>query len=330
MTLTPIELPANQPAARFYAGGDRIAAFRGLPTHEPNTPEDWVASTTPLFGESSIGTTSLGALTLRELVDSDPTGWLGEAHVAAYGADTRLLVKLLDAGQRLPVHAHPDDEFAAEFLGHAHGKSEAWFIVEPGEVHLGFTRDVARGELAALVADQDIDALSALLHTRSVHAGDTVFVPAGVPHAIGEGVFLVEVQQPEDLSILLEWKGFDIDGSEHGHLGLGFERALDAIDLIGMDAPRVDELIVRDAARRSALPEGADTFFRIERVAADGDSNVPAGFGVLIVLDGDGELRGFWGARSVRRGSVLLIPHGSGDHIVTGTVRGVVCRPPAS
>lgn len=329
MTLAPIALPANQPAARFYAGGERIAAFRGLPTSEPNTPEDWVASTTPLFGETSVGTTSLGGQPLRDLVDADPAGWLGAAHVAAFGSDTGLLVKLLDAGQRLPVHAHPDDEFAAEFLGHAHGKSEAWYIVEPGEVHLGFVRDVAREELAALVAAQDVRALTALLHTRTVAAGDTVFVPAGVPHAIGEGVFLVEVQQPEDLSILLEWDGFDIDGPTHGHLGLGFERALDAVDLRGMDAPEVDALIVRDHERRSALPPEADAFFRIERVAADADAGIPAGFGVLVVLDGEGELRGRE-TSALRRGSVVLLPHGAGNQVVTGTVQGVVCRPPAA
>ncbi|WP_231560250.1 hypothetical protein [Microbacterium hominis] len=39
------------------------------------------------------------------------------------------LVKLLDAGQRLPVHAHPDDAFAAAHLGRAHGKAEAWYIL---------------------------------------------------------------------------------------------------------------------------------------------------------------------------------------------------------
>jgi hypothetical protein len=42
-----------------------------------------------------------------------------------FGADTRLLVKLLAAGQRLPVHAHPHVSFAAEHLGRAHGKAEA-------------------------------------------------------------------------------------------------------------------------------------------------------------------------------------------------------------
>ena len=54
-----------------------------------------------------------------------------------FGADPRLLVKLLDAGQRLPVHAHPHASFAAVHLGTAHGKAGAWYIVEGGEIYLG-------------------------------------------------------------------------------------------------------------------------------------------------------------------------------------------------
>lgn len=329
MTLAPIALPANQPPARFYKGGARIAAYRGLATSDPHTPEDWIASTTTLFGDSTAGSTFIGSRTLRDLIDGDPEGWLGSAHVAAHGADTHLLVKLLDAGQRLPVHAHPDDAFAAAHLGHAHGKAEAWYIVEPGEVHLGFRRDVDRTEIAQLVRDQDVSALRALLHTRRVEPGDTVFVPAGLPHAIGEGVFLIEVQQPEDLSILLEWVGFDIDGSRDGHLGIGFDRALDAVKLESLSEADVDALISRQSPTGTTLVSAADAFFRIDRVAADGDAHLPAGYGVLVVLDGSGELHGAADTVLVARGSIVLIPHGSGEHVLTGTVRGVVCRPPA-
>ena len=57
-----------------------------------------------------------------------------------------------------------------------------------------------------------------------------VLVPAGRLHAIGEGVLLLELQEPEDLSILLEWGGFALDGERDGHLGLGFDLALSAVD----------------------------------------------------------------------------------------------------
>ena len=125
--MKPILLPANQPPARFYKGGARIAEFRGGGEPQPNTPEDWVGSTTSVRGHAPVGMTRLddGRL-LADAIASDPREWLGPEHVARYGDDCMLLVKLLDAGQRLPVHAHPDGEFAQTHVSTLHGKAEAW------------------------------------------------------------------------------------------------------------------------------------------------------------------------------------------------------------
>lgn len=324
--ITPIALPANQPPDRFYRGGERIAKFRGQGESQPRTPEDWVGSTTTIFGEASLGLTTIDGRYLRDLIEDQPVAWLGADHVAAFGTDTRLLVKLLDAGERLPVHIHPDDAFAAEHLGLAHGKSEAWYILEGGQVSLGFRQDVSRELLSELVAEQRADELLGMLHRRTVQRGDTVYVPAGLPHAIGDGVFLTEVQQPEDLSIMLEWQGFAIDGVADGHLGLGFPRALEAVERRGLTDADVDGLIQRASEATSTLVAAADPFFRIER-AHPGQTIAP-GFGVLVVLDGAGDLSGDWGATAVQAGSVLLLPHAAGELSLTGTVDAILCLPP--
>jgi hypothetical protein len=70
----------------------------------------------------------------------------------------------------------------------------------------------------------------AALNRLRVSPGDVVFVPAGLPHSIGHGVFLVELQEPSDLSVLLEWARFGMDGRRDGHLGLGFGLALEGIE----------------------------------------------------------------------------------------------------
>ena len=61
-------------------------------------------------------------------------------------------------------------------------------------------------------------------------AGDAVFVPAGAPHAIGDGMLIVELQEPTDLSILLEWEGFGIDDEQAATLGLGWDVALASVE----------------------------------------------------------------------------------------------------
>src|SRR6266540_6522524 len=140
-----------------------------------------------------------------------------------------------NAAERLPVHCHPDRGFAREHLGMRYGKTEGWLIVEARgatpSVHLGFREDIDAETLAGWVERQERARLLEALHVLPVASGDWVFVPAGLPHAIGEGVFVVELQEPSDLSVLLEWAGFAVDGTRDGHLGLGFDVALRSVTL---------------------------------------------------------------------------------------------------
>ncbi len=67
---------------------------------------------------------------LRDAIAADPNAWLGEEHLARFGTSTGLLVKLLDAAERLPVHAHPDRAFAREAFDSPFGKTEAWIVLD--------------------------------------------------------------------------------------------------------------------------------------------------------------------------------------------------------
>jgi mannose-6-phosphate isomerase len=328
LPLAPVVLPANQPR-QFYRGGAAIAELRGDPTADAG-PEDWVASTTARFGAAPAGLTALpGGALLRDAVAADPVGWLGAAHVAEFGADTALLVKLLDAGQRLPVHCHPSNGFAASHLDCRHGKTEAWLVIgttgpDP-TVHAGFRSDVPADVVARWVDEQDGPALLGALNPIAVRPGDAVFVPAGLPHAIGAGVFIVELQQPTDFSVTLEWRGFlpDPDG---WHLGLGRDAALTCVDRMAWSADRLSGLIRRTGdASGPLLPADADPFFRADRVRA---GTWEPSFAVLVVLAGSGELRTSGGVLPVRRGSTVVVPFGAGEAELRGDAVAIRCRPP--
>ncbi|MBN9239542.1 MAG: carbohydrate kinase [Micrococcales bacterium 70-64] len=320
-------VPSNRPPARFYRGGARITAFRGEPPAADREPEDWVGSTTTIAGEERLGLTTLpdGRL-LRDAVAADPEHWLGREHVARFGDDVRLLVKLLDAGQRLPVHAHPSDEWAAGHLGHAHGKAEAWYILEGGTVHVGLREDVDAAALRDLVERQDTAGLLALLHEVEVAPGDVVWVPPGELHAIGAGVFLLELQQPEDLSILLEWEGFALDGARDGHLGVGFDTALGAVNLRARRD--VSELVGTIPGAGSMFPVGADQYFRLDRVIVDGHATLDRGFAILVVADGELSLERE-GDVALVRGATAIVPAAAGHVRLRGSGTVLVCRPPA-
>lgn len=279
-----------------------------------------------------MGLTTLpSGVRLIDAINKDPIAWLGQGHFERYGVDTKLLVKLLDAGQRLPVHAHPTSSFASSHLGRSHGKAEAWYILADGEVHVGLKERILLPQLLDLVRRQDVETLLGLLHTQSVHRGDTVYIPAGTLHAIGAGTFLLEVQEPEDLSILLEWRDFELDGARDGHLGLGFETALLAVDLNSRSEADISALISRKPSGPSLLPEISREFFTLSHYVVEEVVSLEAGFSVIVVIAGQVQLQ--WNTSStlyLQHGSTTVVPFGVGPVHLTGHGEVVVCRPPGS
>ena len=339
--MRPVPLPPNQ-IHHFYAGGAAIAAFRGTPATDDHAPEDWIGSTTALFGQRRTGLSALadGAL-LADVLATHAQAYLGPEHTAAFGPQPGVLVKLLDPGQRLPVHVHPDRAFAARHLGCRNGKMEAWVVVETHHpdpvVYLGFRDAVDAGMLAAWVDGQVTSTLLGALNRMPVRPGDTVLVPAGTPHAIGAGVFIVELQEPTDLSVLLEWEGFEIDGRTLGHLGLGMDTALQCVDREAWDHDRIRYHCTdrpapadRSGGVRPLLPVDADPFFRVERLLPDPVAHLDQAFSILVAVDGMGRLETAAGDdMPLRRGQTVLLPHAAGATRVSGAVHVLRCRPPA-
>jgi mannose-6-phosphate isomerase len=339
----PFLLGANQ-LHRSYRGGPAIARFRGTGPGDEHAPEDWVGSATTSFGDEPHGLTTLpdGRL-LRDAIAADPEGFLGAAHAERYGADPALLVKLLDAGERLPVHCHPSRAFSRRHLDCPFGKTEAWVIVEAEGahplVHLGFREDVEAATLAGWVERQETTALLGALHDIEVRPGDAILVPAGVPHAIGEGLFVVELQEPTDFSVLLERDGFAVDGrAGGGHLGIGYDLALSCVDRSGFGQEAVARLRRRAGDARevrpgvcSLLSADADPYFRAERVVPRPSATLEPAFSILVVLDGKGRLETEDGGElPLARGATVLVPYASGAGRISGNVEAIRCLPPAA
>jgi mannose-6-phosphate isomerase len=331
----PVVLPPNA-VPRFYRGGPAIAALRGSEPVGDRVPEDWVGSMTTVFGEKELGLSRLpdGRL-LCDAAAADPVAFFGPEHAARHGADPAMLVKLLDAGERLPVHVHPDSQAARELLGSPYGKTEAWIVVatagSDASVGVGFREDVSPETLAGWVRDQDARAMLDALNSLTVRAGDAIFVPAGAPHVIGEGLLIVEVQEPSDLSVLLEWRGFGTEDADEATLGLGWEAALGCVDLAGGDPPQLGGARDNgDGTVTSLLPATADRYFRAERIAPSPAATVERGFAILVVAEGSGRLdSGEGDPIQLRRGDAVLVPWTAGDCQLEGELVAIACRPPA-
>lgn len=334
--MKPLTLAPNL-VDHFYLGGDKIAALRGIETSSDHQPEEWIAATVARADAWPVGlaTTTDGAV-LRQLVSADPESWVG-ANVP--DGDVGLLVKLLDAGQRLPVHVHPDRRFATDHLDCPYGKTEAWLVLDATDdaaVYLGWRDDVDPDELVRRREAQDGTWMLERLNRIEVSPGDGIVVPAGTVHAIGAGVLVAEVQEPTDFSILLEWS-VTTSGREDSHLGLGFAEAMAAVSHARLGIDRLEglrthtDLGTRSDHLVSCLATDADPFFRLHLAAPDtasaGTVGIDRGFAAVVVIEGHGTLEWQSSSLAVGRGDVLAIPAALGPWVVTGAVSTLVARP---
>ena len=290
---------------RTYRGGGRIDAFTGAVADCSDgvpRPEDWLASTTTAFnGTKEVEGEGLGRCDDGRVVKN----LVGELPI---------LVKLLDSDERLVIQAHPTVPCAKRLFGSPVGKTECWYFL-PGTapeacVYLGFKPGVTREKWCAAFEAQL--GLLEMLHRIPVAPGDFVFVDGGVPHAIGAGCFMVELQEPSDLMVVAERftpSGRRIpDAKMHG--GAGWEKMSDVYAYEGRPYEETCAKYVKTsrAMRTSCAafcicgPELTDKF-GMWRIAGGGRLALPRDRAVAVVTDGEGFVNGM----AVKKGDRLLI-----------------------
>lgn len=222
--LYPLKFRPNM--YEYVWGGERLTAYKGLPADERRLGESWEVSAVP-GKESVVADGALAGKTLSELVAMYGEKLLGSSVTEQFGGKFPILVKFIDAAKDLSVQVHPDDALAMARHG-CFGKEEMWYVIDakPGASLLsGFGRKITPDEYTHSVADGSIcDAIC----RHNVHEGDAFFIPAGRVHAIGAGIFLVEIQQSSDITYrIYDYNRLGLDGKPRQ---LHTELAKDAID----------------------------------------------------------------------------------------------------
>jgi mannose-6-phosphate isomerase len=138
-----------------------------------------------------------------------------------------LLIKLLDAHEKLSLQVHPPQEVARKLGGEP--KTEFWYVAAAdsgAELFLGFREPITRDQFEKALRN---GTAADYVHKISVKPGDVAFLPAGRLHAVGAGNLLIEIQQNSDTTYrVFDWNRIDpVTGKPRQ---LHIEEALQCID----------------------------------------------------------------------------------------------------
>jgi mannose-6-phosphate isomerase len=296
---------------------------------------------------------------LFEAINLAPEEILGPRHLERHGKDTLgMLIKYLDAQKQYILQAHPNRPWAKKMWNSDFGKEESWYVIgvrddtpEPTYILLGFKEGVTREQFEALYRKDDLPALEKLCHKIPVKVGETYFVGGGVPHALGEGCFVIEVQEPSDITVvpITQKKRYETikamlpPGEEPRFKAedekLYDERMLGAFIYDGCDEAenlrrwRIPPKTIREGdwgSERYIISPRETSFFSYTRLDVKGsvplrDTGFPQ---VGITLEGEGSIRWQGGELPLRRGDEIFLPY----HIPAAEFSGanlsmVLCHP---
>jgi mannose-6-phosphate isomerase len=316
-----------KPVFKNYLWGGRNLAKLGKNLPEAGiVAESWEVSCHP-EGLSMIENGEFSGMSLQELIEKQGEEVLGGATVAKYGTKIPLLIKLIDANQKLSVQVHPDDDFALK-NENEFGKHEIWYVIsaEPGaRIIYGLTPQTTKEAFALAIREEKIQAH---LEYEEVFAGDIIDIPPGVVHALGAGIMIAEIQQNSNSTYrIYDYDRVDATGKKRP---LHLEKALDVIDF----SPRTWSPI-----RIEERSDGADpylsqllqnTHFKVDFYQIAGEAapnNYPDRFVIYTVLEGEGFILSGTGHTGIHGGESVLLPAKLGEYTLKGKFKALLSYP---
>lgn len=357
----PIELELNR-VAYLMKGGELLKKFYGYEDGQNRYSQVWLASvvtsalTDGKEGLSKVKNnhTESGAereIYLKELLDGNPVLYMGEHHVKRYGSSPGILVKLLNSKMRLLVQVHPSKEMAMKYFHSPFGKTESWYVLETDEekkayIYAGFRPGVTKENFRQLIEKQDTEKILRCLHQFEIKKGDMIYIPAGLPHALGKGSLIVELQEPVDITLRAE--RVRPDGSELPeeslHSGIGLDAMMECFDFTCREASETWNNI-------SVMPEVVCSHNDVEEICRIGGKTTSRfgmneiiiqpgdvyckkweSFAVLLVLEGRGNLMTGGREYELRQGSEYFLPYGmgEGEYRADEKMKLLECYPPGN
>jgi len=285
-------------------GGDKLQKFFNKQSSTDKLGESWELSDVS-GDESIVSNGEFKGKTLHELIKKYQHAILGKKVYEKYNEAFPLLFKLIDANDNLSIQVHPGDEMA-KIRHNSFGKTEMWYVVdaEPGaSLIIGFTNDCSKQEYIEALNQGVVESL---LQKVPVSKGDVFFIPAGLVHAIGQGVVIAEIQQSSDITYrIYDYERKDENGNERE---LHVDQALDVINFSASQEPKTKY----NLKENTVCPLVSCDYFKTNKIefthSLDCDYSQKDSFVVYMCLSGNFYVECTDSIVHVTKGETVLIP----------------------
>ncbi len=255
--------------------------------------------------------------TLKEVVMGDKLNMLGDETIETFP----LLVKFLDANDKLSVQVHPDDKYAFENENGALGKTEMWYIIDAkpdAKLVYGLKNGVTKEQFEKGIED---GTLEELLNYVPAKKGDAFFIPATTLHAIGSGLLIAEIQQSSNTTYrAYDYNRTDKDGNKRE---LHVKKAVDVTSLKSVEGmEKYIPIRYTEGSSDAYIISSCEYFAVIKYILGqDRDARVvpeKPRFELIMCLEGEAVISYNGGTMNIKAGDSVFMPAALGEYSFEG------------
>lgn len=271
-------------------------------------------------GESIIASGPYCGKTLSEYISLS-----GEEILGSRGGDFKnfpILIKFIDAAQKLSIQVHPSDEYALKNEGE-YGKTEVWYVLSAEEgatLYYGVKEEITKEEFRRKIKD---GTLLEALNRVSAKSGDVFFIEPGTIHAIGSGLLICEIQQNSNTT----YRVYDYNRTDkNGNLReLHIDKALDVASLSPSTKRTAPKAVKCDGYTSFQIAKCEYFTSEMLEISSKAVLNSDAlTFRSFIITEGSGHIKADGVKIFIKRGDSVFVPAHNGKIEIIGNIKAIM------
>ena len=295
-------------------GGNSLSTVYSKPFDKDKTiGESWEICDLP-NDNNVVSNGELKGKTLSSLVKEYGSKLLGTKYKENYFP---LLIKLIDAKDKLSIQVHPDEEYANK-RHNKHGKNEMWYVMDTygnAKLLIGLKENVTKEDLKKAIDNKEN--IEDMFNYFDIKKGDAFYIPSGCIHAILGNVIIAEIQTPSDVTYrLYDWNRVDKNGkSRELHIEDSFN-VIKNINAFSLKSSKNNKIKTNTLEINTVF---TNDYFTTEEYIISGDYTSKTNeesFEIIIVLEGDGTIESSVNSIDLKIGKTVLVPASLGDYTI--------------